>query len=220
MSLNRHLRQNPADLAQRTFLFELLCFSGQYDRAEKQLELLARRNPEAEMGAALYRAALHAERARHETYRKQELQQAGSARPFRGKWNGNPFDSIADTDPSLGTRLEVFAAGAYLCIPFEQIASLRIEPPRLLRDTLWAPAAVRLKTGVTGMDLRQVLLPVIYPFSWKSEDESVWLGRMTAWTKDDTGWDFPVGQRMFLIDGEEVPLLEIRSLEFARDDIA
>ena len=35
--LSAFLRNNPADTALRTFLFELLCFSGQYDRAEKQL---------------------------------------------------------------------------------------------------------------------------------------------------------------------------------------
>jgi type VI secretion system protein ImpE len=70
------------------------------------------------------------------------------------------------------------------------------------------------------MDSGEVLLPAIYPFSWKSDDESIWLGRQTAWVTDDAGYEFPVGQKMFLVDGEVVPLLEIRSLEFACNDAA
>jgi type VI secretion system protein ImpE len=71
-----------------------------------------------------------------------------------------------------------------------------------------------------GTDIGQVILPAIYPFSWKSEDESLWLGRGTEWVRDDEGNEFPVGQKMFIVDGEEVPLLEIRSLEFAPDAAA
>jgi len=42
--LTAYLRDHPTDVAQRTFLFELLCFSGDYDRAEKQLSVLAQGN--------------------------------------------------------------------------------------------------------------------------------------------------------------------------------
>src|SRR5690242_16438083 len=71
-ALSAHLRDNPADTVQRTFLFELLCFSGQYERAEKQLGVLAKGNEQAEMGAVLYYSALHAEKTRHAMFQKQE----------------------------------------------------------------------------------------------------------------------------------------------------
>jgi type VI secretion system protein ImpE len=219
-ALNQHLRQNPADHAQRTFLFELLCFSGQYERAEKQLGVLSQGGREAEMGAVLYYSALHAEKTRHETFRKQEFPQTVAAPSPRGKLNGRPFESIRDADPDVGARLEVYGAGAYLWIPFQHIASVKIEPPRRLRDTLWAPAFVLTGASFQGTDIGEVLLPVIYPFSWKSEDESVWLGRTTAWVADDEGHEFPVGQKIFEVDGEQVPLLEIRSLEFAAAESA
>ena len=41
-ALSAWLRDNPGDVPQRTFLFELLCFAGQYDRAEKQLAFFPR----------------------------------------------------------------------------------------------------------------------------------------------------------------------------------
>jgi len=64
------VRDNPTDIRRRTFLFELLCFQGEYDRAEKHLHLLADATPDAKMGAVLYFSALHAERLRAETFRK------------------------------------------------------------------------------------------------------------------------------------------------------
>jgi type VI secretion system protein ImpE len=216
-TLSAHLRDHPTDAGGRTFLFELLCFSGQYDRAEKQLGVLSQGGKNAEMGAVLYYSALHAEKTRHELFRKEEFPSAAPAQAPPGKLNGKPFQSIRDADPTIGERLEVFAAGAYLWIPFQHIASIQMEAPRHLRDTLWAPALVLTGPSFQGTDIGEVLIPAIYPFSWKSDDESVWLGRSTEWVADDQGREFPVGQKIFVVDGEEVPLLEIRSLEFAAD---
>jgi type VI secretion system protein ImpE len=212
--LTAHLRNHPADTAQRTFLFELLCFSGQFARAEKQLGVLAQGSKEAEMGAVLYYSALHGEKTRHEMFRKQEYPTAPAPPSPPGILNGKPFQSISDADPVIGARLEMYAAGAYLWIPFEHIASVEMPAPGSLRDTLWAPAFVLTGPGFKGTDIGQVILPVIYPFSWKSDDESVWLGRKTEWVSDDECHEFPVGQKTFLVDGEEIPLLEVRSLEF------
>lgn len=39
-ALNAEVRDNPTDAKRRTFLFELLCFSGDFARAEKQLDIL------------------------------------------------------------------------------------------------------------------------------------------------------------------------------------
>jgi len=44
-ALLAELRDNPTDARRRTFLFELLCFAGEYERADKQLEVLAQAGP-------------------------------------------------------------------------------------------------------------------------------------------------------------------------------
>jgi type VI secretion system protein ImpE len=216
-ALAAHLREHPTDTESRTFLFELLCFSGQYDRAEKQLGVLSQGGKQAELGAVLYYSALHAEKTRHELFRKEEFPETAAAASPPGKLNGKPFESIRDADAAIGARLEVFAAGAYLWIPFQHIANVQMEAPRRLRDTLWSPAFVLTGPSFKGTDIGEVLIPVVYPFSWKSSDEPVWLGRTTEWVADDAGHEYPVGQKVFLVDDEEVPLLEIRSLEFASD---
>ncbi len=219
-ALSAYLRDNPTDARQRTFLFELLCFSGQYDRAEKQLSVLAQASKEAEMGAMLYYSALHGERTRNAMFQKQEFPQQPPAASPPGMLNGKPFQSIADADPAIGPRLELYAAGAYLWIPFVHIASVQIAQPQSLRETMWPNAFVLTGPSFKGTDIGQVIIPAIYPFSFKNDDESVWLGRATDWVADDEGHEFPVGQKMFIVDGEEVPLLEIRSLEFTSDAAA
>src|SRR6266850_2601266 len=87
-ALGAALRQNPTDVAKRTFLFELLCFSGQYDRAEKQLGVLAQGGGQTELGAVLYYSALHAEKIRHELFRKEEYPTSAAADSAPGTLNG------------------------------------------------------------------------------------------------------------------------------------
>jgi type VI secretion system protein ImpE len=54
------VRDNPADHRRRTFLFELLCFAGEFERAGKHLGVLADETPDAGVGALLYRSAVSA----------------------------------------------------------------------------------------------------------------------------------------------------------------
>lgn len=216
-SLAAVLREHPTDVKSRTFLFELLCFSGQYDRAEKQLSLLAQGSKENEMGATLYYSALHAERSRHDLFKKQDFPKEQALPSPPGTLNGKPFQSIRDADPQIGARLEMYAAGAYLWIPFHHITSIQLQPIRRLRDTLWTPAFVITGPSFQGTDIGEVIIPAVYPFSWNADDQNVWLGRTTEWVADDTGSEFPVGQKTFVVDGEEIPLLEIQSIEFATD---
>jgi type VI secretion system protein ImpE len=215
-ALNVELRDNPGDTKRRTFLFELLCFAGNFDRADKQLEILAQENQDAQMGALVYRAALHAERIRCDVFQKKDYPQtAGGSEPaaLKGSWNGKPFESIGDADPRIGRRLEVFAGGQYLWVPFEHIASIQVQPPKRLRDLIWAPALLRTGPAFRERELGEVLLPVLAPFSFQQEDDALKLGRATDWRESESGEAVPFGQKMFLIDDEEAPILELRQLE-------
>jgi type VI secretion system protein ImpE len=208
------LRSNPADTQRRTFLFELLCFAGAHDRAEKQLDVLEGASPQAGMGALVYRAALHAERTRQEMFLHEGYPQAGSApRSVAGTLNGRPFQQLVDADPRIGARLEVFAAGQYLWIPFEHIATVRMSPPKRLRDLLWTPAVVRTGPGFRGLELGEVLLPALTPLSWQHPEVGVRLGRVTEWTELEDRTPVPIGQKLLLVDGEEFPILELRELD-------
>jgi len=196
-------------------LFELLCFQGEYDRAEKHLHVLADATPDAKMGAVLYFSALHAERLRQKTFHDKEYPSVAAIPNERGgTLNGKPFQSFEDADPRVGARLEVFAAGAYLWLPLAHIESIETEAPKRLRDLLWVPALVRTGPAFKGTELGEVLLPVLAPFSAQRPQDDIRLGRATEWAEVD-GQAVPFGQRVFDVDGEEVPILEIRKVEFA-----
>lgn len=213
-SLTEEVRREPLDTKRRTFLFELLCLAGQFERAEKQLDVLAQAGQQAEMGALVYQSALLAEKSRQEFFEKQEYSLHGPAREeLSGELNDRAFQSISDADPRIGPRLEVFVGGRYVWIPFEYIETLIMEPPRRVRDLLWAPAIVRTSPDFQVRDLGEVLLPVLYPFSYRHSNDEVRLGRLTVWEQDADGAEIPFGQKLFVADGEEVPLLELRKLE-------
>jgi len=46
------------------------------------------------------------------------------------------------------------------------------------------------------------------------------LGRETHWQEVEGGEPIPVGQKLFLVDGEEFPLLEVRKIEFTAQESA
>jgi type VI secretion system protein ImpE len=216
-ALGGELRSNPTDARRRAFLFELLCFAGEYDRAEKQLDVLAHGNPQAEMGALLYRSALHAERMRQEMFVRSTFPSGRPPRPVSGTLNGQPFASLEDADPRIGARLELFVAGQYTWLPLEHIASVRMERPKQLRDTLWAPVVVRANPMLKEFEFTEVMVPVLAPLTWRHPDGSVRLGQVTEWEELDGGTQAPIGQKLLLVDGEEFPLLELRDLEIAID---
>jgi len=86
-ALGDELRSNPLDAKRRTFLFELLVFAGEYDRAEKQLDLLAGANAGAAAGTLLYRSALHAERTRQAMFASHETPPLTEDAVHGGVWN-------------------------------------------------------------------------------------------------------------------------------------
>lgn len=212
-ALGDELKKSPLDTKRRTFLFELLCFAGEYDRAEKHLNFLADSSKEAAAGTLLYRSALHAERTRRDMFTAKSFPLDRATKPaLPGALNGTPFDSFADADPRIGANLEVFIAGSYTWIPFTGIEQVEVQKPTRLRDLLWTPAKVRTTPDFRLQDLGEVLLPVLAPLSYLSDDETVALGQSTQWLNDAEYGQLPLGQKIFAVDSDDVSLLEIRDL--------
>jgi type VI secretion system protein ImpE len=246
--LTQDVRGRPQDVQSRIFLFEALCFAGDYLRAERQLDAVAQISGDVkvELGTQLYRNLLAAEAQRAALF-------AGSSRqpkflaeppayaaiqlqvvarmienrlgelddlikeswrlqmPVPGQANGAPFADFRDCDDLLAPFLEVFIKDEYAWLPFEQIKQIEIEAPRTLRDLLWLPAKIELRDGTRG----DVFLPALYHGSARSHDDLVKLGRVTHWKAVSEELSQGSGQRMFLVDETEQPLLQLRKVEFA-----
>lgn len=210
--LNGRLRESPLDSRSRTFLFELLCFSGDFDRAEKHLDFLAGQSPDAKMGGFFLRTAIHASRERVEMFESRAFPQLGEppAAPS-GSLNGEAFTAITDFDERIGARLEVFAAGQYMWIPLKHVAHLVIEAPQKLRDRLWCPARIQTGPELEDLDLGEILIPAVTPLAFRHEDPLVRLGHTTV-AQSDGGEEWPEGSKLLLVDDEPVHLLDVREL--------
>lgn len=215
-SLSQRLREDPTDARSRTFLFELLCFAGALDRAERQLDVLAGESDEADMGAWMYRSALHAERTRQEMFETESFPSTPPPDPPSGTLNGERFERLEDVDPRIGARLEAFAGGEYTWLPLVHLASVEMDPPKRLRDLFWAPARVVGGAALKDFELGEVLLPAIAAQSWEHEQGDVRLGRTTDSRERPDGTVIPFGPKILLVDGEPVPLLEVRELSIDR----
>ncbi|BAH40915.1 MAG TPA: virulence protein SciE type [Gemmatimonas aurantiaca] len=211
-TLGVELRSNPADAQRRTFLFELLTFSGDWSRAEKQLDVLAKNGHMAEAGTMLYRAAITAERVREHMFDSGDFPTDAAPSPVSGTLNGEPFSSIEDADPRIGARLEVMAGGRYLWIPFAHIASVGMEPPTRLRDLHWMSAQLRTGPSVRDLELGEVLLPALSPGVGRLSDDELRLGRAADWEELPSGDFAPIGQKMLRVDERLVPIVDIREL--------
>ena len=217
-ALGDELRSNPLDATRRTFLFELLLFAGEYDRAEKQLDMLATTDGKAAGGSFLYRSALHAERTRADMFARGETPEVQDSPPVGGFLNGKPFDDFSDPDPRIGPNLEVFIAGSYTWIPFHSLRRLELEPPANLRDLVWARARIETSKEFRLQDLGEVLIPVLCPLSYRHPEEIVALGRESVWVEDAKYDAVPLGAKTMLVDGADVPILELKSVQWLAEE--
>jgi len=214
-TLGDELKNNPLDAKRRTFLFELLLFAGELGRAEKHLDVLSGAGGLAAGGAMLYLSALHAERIRQEMFRTGGFPaQQPDAPACPGTSAGVAFADFEDADPRIGPNLEVFIAGSYTWIPIKYLRRLTISAPKCLRDLMWVTAQVEASPAFRLQELGEVLLPAICPLSCEHPSELVRLGRESVWQPDATYGEIPFGPKMMLIDGKEIPLLELREIEW------
>jgi type VI secretion system protein ImpE len=62
------VKKTPMDTSKRGFLCELLCFNGDLERADQQLDTIGKQDAKAVLGLALFRQLIRAEQARQQFY--------------------------------------------------------------------------------------------------------------------------------------------------------
>jgi type VI secretion system protein ImpE len=243
-ALTQEVREAPADPQRRTFLFELLAFAGEWDRAEKQVAAVAGADATSQMATGVYRGLLQAERDRARVF-------AGKARPHFlravpayvekclaaiGQISEGNFaaartllDEAEEERPSLpGKRGEApfedlrdfdDVLGGVVEMVFQgKYTWFPLEQARSLEPN--PPKKLRdlLWPGarITADDgtSGDVFLFALYPGSAAHEDDLVKLGRMTDWKSLSEDLQAGQGLRSFLVDGEDVSLFELGPVDF------
>jgi type VI secretion system protein ImpE len=238
------VKNNPTHGNSRTFLFELLSFAGEFERAEKQLEAIGHQDVKTEMGAMVYRNNLKAERERLHLF-KQGVQPAFLTEPPEYvDWQINAinnfrlgnlkearelldraeearpaFKGTADGKPFEDFRdFNDFVAPIFELIVKSQYVWLPIEHVRSIE--IHAPKNLRdlLWTPVTVESIDgtvgEVYIHALYSGSSEHENDMVKLGRMTDWREVEEGFYTGSGLRAFLLDDEDKALFDLKLIEF------
>jgi type VI secretion system protein ImpE len=244
IAVQNDVRSNPADSKPRILLFQLLCVLGNWERALTQLQVLGEMDADCALMAAMFRPLIQCEAFRAEVFNGKRTPlifgeplpwlgplvealkltaqdrfdaartlctQAFDAAPsVPGQINDTPFEWIADADSRLGPVLEAILDGKYYWIPFCRIKRIRLQPPQDLRDLVWLPAGFIWANGGEASGY----IPTRYPGSESVADDALRLARRTEWIAKPAELFFGLGQRIFTTDQTELPLLEIRSIDF------
>jgi len=125
-----------------------------------------------------------------------------------------PFTNLTDSDDLTGPHLSCFEGSAVLDVPYRELRFVRFSQPRTFMDFSWLPASLETREG----EKLEVRVFSLYAGSWRHEEPTVRLGKMTLW-EHDHGYAEAAGQRDFKLttpDGGTamVGLLQVARLDF------
>jgi type VI secretion system protein ImpE len=243
-AIGAEVKSNPADPQRRTFLFELLCFSGELDRAGKQLEVIAQQGADSDVAVQTYRVALQGESARRQVF-------SGNGIPGLPKqipsYTGFHLKAIQFLQAGQNEQARLQLEEATQFYPSLQ-GQLNGQPFTSLSDCddvlgpflealvgstySWIPwESIRsveilppkylrdlvwlpASIELTIGPLGQVFLPCLYPGSYQSSNDQIRLGRLTDWRTDVEGLSLGIGQKLLAVDERELSIAEVRQIEF------
>lgn len=240
------VKAKPTDTAARTFLFELSCFAGDWDRAERQLDVIGLQDVQAALGITVYHANVKAERERARVFaegiephflsappayvdlyvraikhrRLGELDQVQSA--LSQAEEERPMVGGTSGGRSFNDFRDAndFVGGVLELVVKDQYVWLPFE--QIKRLEVIPPAQLRdylwARVLIETWDgtVGEVYLPSLYAGTSQHSDDNVKLGRMTDW--ENAGGDLfqSYGLRIFSLDQEEESLFELGPVEFRR----
>jgi type VI secretion system protein ImpE len=239
----QEVKANPADHSRRLFLFELLAFAGDLDRARRHIDAIQYGEAERDAAVLAYRKLLDAEQARRRLFRdglspqflapppdhvKQRLEAVNRLRENRYPEAGELLAKASESTLAVrgvlnGKPFSTLRDGDDLFAGVLEVMShgeyfwLPFEQIDSL--TMNAPKYPRDLLWMPGhLEVRDgpagdVFLPVLYHGAHEHPDDQVKLGRMTDWKPAESGPVLGIGARTFLVDEDVLGLLEWRQLE-------
>jgi len=238
------VKAKPTDVAARTFLFELACFSGDWERAEKQLDVIGHQETNAMIGSLIYRQNLKAERDRLKLFSDSQKPEFMMSPPdyVIGLLTANNrlregnlaeareiLDQVEEQRPAFTCKINGEEASDFR--DYNDLTACVFEV--IVKDTyVWLPIEqvekiefiapkslrdlfwIQAKVETTNGTNGEMFFPALYANSFKSDNDQIRLGRMTDWR--DAGSEIFVGEgmRMFWFDGKDLPILELNEIEF------
>ena len=237
----KEVKAKPQDQARRLFLFELLAFAGDLDRAGRQIDAVNYGNMELDAAVLAYRKLLDSEQARRRLFSEGLVPRFFGDQPEHTHLRLEAVNRLREQH--LAEAAETLAKASAATPQYK--GELNGKPFSSLRDCddlfagilevmaqgayFWVPLeqvqrltmnAPKFPRDLLWVPARlemeaaagNVFLPALYPGSHEHPDDQTKLGRTTDWKSSDTGPVLGVGARMFLVDDDALGLLEWREL--------
>ncbi|MCC6420033.1 MAG: SciE type virulence protein [Gemmataceae bacterium] len=238
----KEVKASPGDQAKRLFLFELVAFSGDLDRARRQIDAMKFDKVELETATLAYRKLLDSEQLRRRLFTetlKPEFFGEPSAHvhlrleAINRTREGRPKEAaelLARADaqvPSLRGKLngKDFASlrdcddlFSHILEVFAQGRYFWVPLDQVESVTAKAPRFPRdliwlpARLDMSDGAAGEVFLPALYPGSHEQTDDQLKLGRAVDYRQEADGPVRGVGSREFLVGDDVIPLLEWREL--------
>ncbi|RMF37462.1 MAG: virulence protein SciE type [Alphaproteobacteria bacterium] len=242
--LAKAVRAKPSEARLRIFLFQLLCVTGDWDRAIRQLKLSAELDPAAVPMAQAYREAIICELYREKVF-------AGEKAPLvfgqPHRWIALMIEALrplaaGEVSRAADLRAEAFelapaVPGQADEKPFAWIADADSRLGPVLEVIVdgkyyWAPfGAIASLSFDEPSDLRDRVwtpveirwanggevigfIPTRYPFTARDGDDAQRLARATAWRDLGAETYAGLGQRVLATDADDLALMDLRRVSF------
>lgn len=241
------VKKKPTDVATRTFLFELSCFSGDWERADKQLDAIGHQDTNAALGTLMYRQNLQSEKTRvnlfeHSTrpeflgavpdYVEELLRAIDLVRRGETASARELLDKVEEDRPATpvtvnGENFDDFrdyndltmcVFEAFVKDVYVWLPFEQVESLEFLeRKSLRDIYWPQVKVELTNGTNGEMFLPSLYVNTWKNGDDRIRLGRSVDWR--DLGDEVFVGEgsRLFWMSGKDMPLLDVKTISFTRE---
>ncbi|MEZ5306135.1 MAG: type VI secretion system accessory protein TagJ [Pyrinomonadaceae bacterium] len=238
------VRSNPTDVRARTFLFELSCFDGNWDRAQKQLDVIGQQDVNAMIGSQILKQNVAAEQDRLRVFDEGMIPECLMPPPIyvedlllamthlregRLEEARKHLDKAEEARPAFSCVVDGvesedfrdyndFTSCVFEAIVKDSYAWIPFE--QVSRVKFFEPKSLRdlfwihAEVEMINGTVGEMFLPAVYANSFKSDDGAVKLGRVTDWV--DAGGDVFVGEggRLYSAGGEMKSMISIRELEF------
>lgn len=239
------VRESPSDTTNRTLLFQVLCYLGEWDKADRHLQAIAAQDSRREAGILGYKNIVHAEVERHHVINNRQNGSFISDPPdylglfsqVQKKMGEGKVNEAEELLVKLDSNRPVLS-GTVNDTPFVGFCDTDTTLFPFLEvftheRYLWVPfesiRELSLSKPNSLLDLLWIaarittwegvtmncFLPVLYPNSFLHEDERIKMGRMTDWQSLAGPYARGVGQHVFAVGGHEMAILEIQDIVFS-----
>lgn len=239
----QEVKSNPADQRKRIFLFELLSFAGEWDRAKRQIEAVQYEELEMLNAVQQYSKLLESEEKRRRLFSESLKPRFVSEPPDHVHWRIDAINFMRDNNYAEAAKL--LAKANQSVPPIKGI--LNGKPFENLHDTddlfgtvlevmahgqyYWVPMEhldgmaknepqyprdlIWIPTKLEMQDMSgDVFLPALYPGTSEHENVQVKLGRMTVDTEYENGaLVMYKGLRNFAVGDQPKNIFEIADLQ-------